>query len=274
MSKAKIILISVLIGLIAFVAILFGTVFCLRHQEIERIGEFSVEISNQDIISTAGFKKGGSIFMLDKEKATQNIEKSYPEIKVVQIRTVSINKIQIVIKQREKMFYYATEENYYILDEECKILEILTLEGELNTEPTDLIKIDFSIDFTNLQAGDFASSDYNRNLTQNLYIAIITNVTKQSGENEDYYTREDMKNSIKSVSLSQASTLKENYTRLILLTRTGETLDIAKPEDNLCEKINICYSAINKLKSEGESNFTIKIYLDKDGNQKLGYSLA
>ena len=51
-------------------------------------------------------------------------------------------------------------------------------------------------------------------------------------------------------------TLENN--KLIITTRENITLEILKPNSELINKINICFSAINELNPEQKQNTTIK----------------
>ena len=129
MKKGAVITLSIVALILVLTGVLFGAVFCLRTQKVVVLGETPVTISKEDIVSAAGFKKGESIFLLDKEKAISNIEAKHAEIKVVQIKTTSVTEIEIRIRARHKMFYTTFGENYFILDEDLKVLDIISSEA-------------------------------------------------------------------------------------------------------------------------------------------------
>jgi len=85
--------------------------------------------------------------------------------------------------------------------------------------------------------------------------------------------RNEMISSIEKISFGEGFSLNEGYTRLIIKTKTGVEMDIYKPEQNLAEKLNICFSTYNDedFTSEQKTQGVIKIYLDKFGNEKIGY---
>ena len=108
MSKKRIIILSVLLGIVTLLIILFGVVFCLRKIEISPLSaeeyplymyqinekgnvdtddngkKIQINLTNDMILKAAGLKKGTPIFSVNKEKAKNNIEKTYPSLKVVQ----------------------------------------------------------------------------------------------------------------------------------------------------------------------------------------------
>lgn len=278
MSKAKIILISVLVGLIAVIAVLFGAVFCLRQEEVViTTNEANIEINSEQIIKTAGLKHGTSIFMLDKESAINNIEKSYPYLKVVQVKTVSVVKIQIYVRSRVEMFYANNLNKYYVLDEELKVLRVLEtgfdegIEDELNSLIE--LKLDNLGITSNTVAGDILSTDYYRQVMSNLYTSIYKTVKldiNSDGETE-YLSRADITNLIDSVEFDVGYSLDGEYVRIILHMNSGVKIDIGKPEENLEYKINFCFSAYNKLTETEKQSGRIKYYYTADGTAKAGY---
>ena len=116
MRKGSVIALSIIALLLVTAGVLFGAVFCLRSQSVKVVGDSPITISKEDIISTAGLKKGQSIFLIDKEKALNNIEAKFPYVKVIQIKTTSLTEIEFVVRARHKMFYAEDDTKYYIMD--------------------------------------------------------------------------------------------------------------------------------------------------------------
>ncbi|MBO5954666.1 MAG: FtsQ-type POTRA domain-containing protein [Clostridia bacterium] len=270
MTKKGIIWLSILVFIIVLIGVLFGTVFCLRSQSVTRMGDTPIEISNEEIIKTANLKNGQSIFMLDKDQATKNIETTYPYVKVVQIKTTGVTKIDIVIRARHNMYYTEFNENFYIFDEELKVLAINTaIDDAPAVEPTNLTHLENGVlNITSeTKAGDFVGTDYEVQVAQQLYIAMVTTVTKPEGDGEDstevYFTRADFVDMIRDVEFEEYST----FNKIIITTKHGVKLDIENPTSNLQNKINICFSTIDYFLNSAEvgtqekaTKGTIKIY--------------
>lgn len=278
MKKSGIISLSVIVVIIALIGILFGAVFCLRTQNVTFLGDGAVAIDKEDIIKTAGLKKGQSIFMIDKEEATNKIEAKYPYVKVIQIKTTSLTEIDIRIRARHNTCYTKHENNYYIMDEEFKVLNILEAsdETEESNEPTNLIHIEENVLNINssTEVCDFVGSDYQKNLMYEFYTSMITTVTKTEGEGEEkielFFTREDVCDMILDIQFEDFQT----YQKIIISTKHGVKLDIENPSKNLQNKINICFSTIDQFltdENDKEKSGTIKIYYDLDNNQKCVY---
>ena len=278
--KAKIITISIVLSVLALILILFGAVFCLYKQDVVFIGERTLnttEISNQDIIESAGFKKGRPIFSLDKETASNNIERDYPYLKVIQINTVSAIRIEIDVRERYEMYYTYSDstKKYYVLDEELKVLR------STDVEPNDITKLESTIlgedtiDIlgitSNTVVGDFLSNENYRSITYELFVSIYNTVMIDDGGNDRYVDREDIKSLITNLQFAKGYTLHEEYDRVIMQISNGFTIDIAKPQDNLEYKVNICFSAMDTLIENGESSGTIKYTYLEDGTERINF---
>jgi len=165
-----------------------------------------------------------------------------------------------MVRKRYEMFFVKDNEKYYILDEDLKVLRITDHE---KPNLTELNISTLSIN-SNIQAGDFVGTKELSKITYNLFVGLYT---------QALLNREDIPTIITTVSMQEGVTINESYNRLILQTSKGVKMDIYKPEVNLAEKINICFSTYNSsnLTEEQKQQGTIKIFLDENGNQKIGY---
>ena len=278
-KKAKIITIAIVLSILALILILFCAVFCLYRQDVVFIGERNntVKITDEQIIETAGFRTGRSIFSLDKDKAIENIEQTYPYLKVVQINTVSAIRIEISVRERNEMYYAADEinQNYYILDEELKVLQITDFEPTGITKLESSLLGDTNIDILgitgNTVVSDFIANTHFRSLTDNLFVAMYNTVMIEEDGVDRYVTRDDIKTLVTYVQFARGYTLQESYDRIIITTSRGFIIDIGKPDSNLENKVNICFNAIDALIERGESGGTIKVtYLD-NGEERYNF---
>lgn len=267
--KAKIIIWSIVSAIVVLTAILFLGVFRLNEQNIVRVGEVSA--TDEQIVNASTLKKGDYVFMLDKDKATASIEKQIPNIKVVQIKTTSVKTVEIVVRERAKVFYKSVNNNYYLMDEELKVLGISTniedVVGLIKIEETEQSKI-LSID-EHTMITDFVGGD-NTEIFYNLYISLYRTATKIVDGEKVYLTKPEINDLIYSVEMQTGDTLQESYKRLIIKTNAGVTFDISKVETGLLEKINKCITAY----SSGNYDTTkgvIKIFYHADGTEDFDY---
>lgn len=263
--KKKIILISIVSGLLILLALLFGVVFCLYNQTVEVVGE-NLNVSNEKIVEYANLKQGQSIFALDKEKAISNIEEKEPYIKVIQIKTVNLNSIKIVVRKRVETYYCQVNDNFYYFDEELKVLKIST------ETPVGLIKVDNDLlELENKQVCDFVSGKLSKSLAYNAFVALMSVCQEDVDGQAEYYSREQVCDFIENISIEKGYTLDCPYNRLVLTTSYGVKFDIGKPEDDLTNKMNMCFSAMQNLDEEKKISGRIKISYLENGEQHFGW---
>lgn len=269
MTKTKIISLSIITIIVATITILFAAVFRLRKLNVVIVGETPITVSREEIISAAGFKKNEAILMLNKEKAITNIEQKYANIKVIQIETTSVNSINIKVRARHEIYYTKLAENFYIMDEELKVLRIV----ERESEPIDLIYIKentLKLDSSTLVC-DFVGSKLQEKVYNDLFEAMYTTVTKTENEERLFLTRQEICNMIEMVKMENYDTTN----KLIIKTKYGVVLDIEKPNKDLQYKINICFSAVNQYIKEGNNKYTsgtIKLFYGLDNQLQFVYN--
>ena len=260
MSKGKIITISIFSFIVLLGIVLFSFVFCVRKQTVNFTSEML--ISEQEILTTANIKNGNAaikhkipyLVFLNKEKATQNIETKFPNIKVIQIKTTSLIAVEFIVRERYGLYYIENNENYYVLDVDLKVLEITEI------QPTHLTKIETPLNTNeDIKISQFLGTKNQQSISSNLFIAMYSAVLTT----ENNQARIDMANLIKSVNLDDS--------KLTITTREYVKLEIAKPNSELTNKINICFSAIDKLTDEQKNKTTIKILYNSDETEYKGY---
>lgn len=265
MKKVHIILFSILGVLLIITGVLFGAVFRLRSIDVTIADGANLSINEQEIIELTEFGDKAPIFTIDKDKAIKNIESQYPKIKVIQIKTTSVMSVEIRVRERIEMFYAKyNDSSYYILDEELKVLRLDSV------EPSNLIDIsgDYLAINDNTKQCDFLSTEEVRNVTYNLFVSFITTVDYNG---QPVLSREKVCEMVQKVTFTTGYTKHEQYTKLVLTLRDSVKVEIAKPESNLQEKINICFSAYEDLTQDKKVEGTIiKYYLTEDGDEKVG----
>ena len=90
-NKKLIISLSVVLGIVLLLIILYFTVFTLKSVEVDFRNESHIysEESKQSIAEDSIIKKGSSIFTLSKKTITKTLEKNNPYLKIINIETVS-----------------------------------------------------------------------------------------------------------------------------------------------------------------------------------------
>ncbi len=255
--KRTLIISSILIILVVLSVVMFNFVFCVRNVSVSYLSE-GITYAKDDIIRDSKIEKGTSTLMLDKDRAIANIEASFADLKVVEIRTTNLMSIDVRVRARYATYYVERTvdevSTYYILDEELKVIDI-------STSIPSLIRIDIEIN-KDIELGDFILKN-NKESLLGLFKAVYT--TKL--DSKDKLAREEMVQLIESINFDKEYTLLGNYDRLVVRLRTGITFDIGKPNEDLEEKVNICFATAEKVDN---TKGVVKVYFDK--NDKLCYA--
>lgn len=301
MSKKRIIILSVLLGIVTLLIILFGVVFCLRKIEISPLSaeeyplymyqinekgnvdtddngkKIQINLTNDMILKAAGLKKGTPIFSVNKEKAKNNIEKTYPSLKVVQIRTVSAIGIEIKVRQRVGMYYMQVDTEFdsnigfYVLDEELVILDKLGIgyDEEVKENYTKLVLSDDSV-ITRRPYYDKLSTTTIQNYSSNIFNAVCSAVTikQEDGQfkvtNETgakFIERDTYSKVINKITLSKVvvddrfTEQAKNLYWVTMQIKDGENvryIQIYRPDKDLLEKVNLSFSALSKLTEDND----------------------
>lgn len=253
-KRSVIITTSILLSIIALVAILFGFVFRVRNINVVCADDFKYKEQINLLIKDSKIKKGSAIFALDKQQAINNIESNYPYAKVENISISSFVSVKINLSNRQPMYCVAEEDKYYILDEECKVLDITSD----NTIASNYILLNSVINIgQEVVVGQFVENKYT-STCKNLYYALYSSAVLNIGEDNDgdgnpdakYLEREDMCNVISSISFTTIDELDGKTTKLIINTNPtdyGVKIEITNPSENLDLKINMAFSAFREL---------------------------
>ena len=257
-KRAVIITTSILAGLIMIVTILFGVVFRVRDIQIVCDDEFYYTAQIDDILLSSKLKKNVSIFDIDRKKISTNIETNYPYARVQGINLDSFTKIKISLGNRTPLYYFVENEICFILDEDCKVLEKVTLQ-EYNDNNYKYILLNnvFSAD-EDIVPGHFIDGKY-ASICDDLYNALYSSamIEKDDGEGgfkATYLDREDMCDFISGIAFNQSYELKGKVDNLIITTSFGVKMSIIEPQNNLNDKINMAFSAFRVLQQRDRAN--------------------
>lgn len=127
--KKTIISFSIILGVVLCFVILNFTLFALKTVEINFKNQPMIftEESKSSVANNESIRIGSSIFSLSKKNITNQLEKDYPYLKVINIETVFPNKIIIHCAEREETYAVkASDTKYFICDAEFKVLNIQT----------------------------------------------------------------------------------------------------------------------------------------------------
>lgn len=112
-----------MIVLIAVIAILSFTLFSLKSVSVDfRTSMEGLSISSEEIIEAGQFNNT-SVFFQKKSKNKENIEKTYPYIKVINIETVFPASFVVHVAVRQEVYAIEQNEKVFYLDETLKVLK-------------------------------------------------------------------------------------------------------------------------------------------------------
>ena len=279
MTKKKLVtIISILFGIIVLNIVMFGFIFRLKNQKVVVVGGCEISIQESEIIEIANIKNNSSTFLIDKDKATENIELNFPDIKVIQIKTTGIQSIEFVLRARHATYFIENYTSYYILDEELKVLKVIQKLDNPNYNSGNLIRIESDeITISSfVKAGNFIGTEVQQQIYESFHNEILNVAIKQVDNEEKYFERQDVLDFVTAVKYEKLN----SYDKIVVKTSDGVKLDIENPSENISNKINICFSLIKKFKIEDANknseeqrfkNGIIKIYYDLEDNYKAIY---
>ena len=269
-KRSVIITTSVLVGIMMIFTILFGVVFCAWNIDLVYQDDFVYKNQTSEILTASKLKKGSSIFAIDRAEIANNIETSYPNLRA-SVNLTGLNRVKITLSNRTPLYYFVQDAVYYILDEDCKILDITT-----NSSVADkYIKLENNFSATeNTIAGQFVGGKYSAVCTElfkAMYMFLGEDANNDGVLDSDTITRDDMRDVIESVKFSKAIDLHGEVDKITLQTTYGVKINIIQPEVNLGLKANKAFSALRTLSSANRASGNINVIYDydQDNNQSI-----
>ena len=258
-KRAVIITTSIIVTIISVFAILFGVVFRVRKIDLDYDQDFLYKAQINDILNEGKIKKNTSIFKVNRSEIASNIESAYPYARV-KVNISGLTEVKITLSNRAPLYYFVQEGVYYILDEDCKILEIST--ESQDAQGYILLTDVFSVSDTTT-VGQFLTNKYTSACAQ-LYKSIYSNAMLNLGNDSDsdgvadnqYLSREDMCNVLTNIKFDKVSELSGQVDRVLITTSYGTKLTIVEPQQNLDLKVNMAFSALRQLILNDEANAT------------------
>lgn len=247
-KRAVIITSSVIVAILMTLTILFGVVFRVRKIDVVKANNFYYSVDADEILSASKLKKNVSIFDINKDEIIGTLETEYPYARVG-FNLTGFTSVKLTLSNREPIYYFVQEGVYYILDEDCKILDFSTNISVVE----NLIRLENIFSATeNTKAGEFLNNKYS-SVCNNLYSAIYTNATIEEFDDErgeyiqKYLDKKDMAEVVSSIKFSQVDELNGRMDKLHIITTYGIEMTIIEPQKDLDEKINRAFSVFRTL---------------------------
>lgn len=252
-SKRLIVLLSVLAFLTVLIVI-NSTLFTLQKVSVNWLTtKYMIDLNGtKDYNITDKVEIGGSIFMVQKDEISEQLEKEFPYLRVVSIETKFPNKLVIHSAERESLYAVSMGNNTYaILDEMGKVLAKSSYQkifagDDLGTRP---ILIDFESVSTNekdYEVGQLVKSDYVKYILSSLSYSL----------REARYTPSTSKGVLKSVNVVSQG----NSSCVNIQTRSGMVMSIDDFEDYTTSKLLLAFERYNALHIDGVVDATIEVW--------------
>ena len=117
--------ISIAILVVGLLFLFSFTIFAVRYVEIDyKTNKVNITKSDDEIIASADFHIGGSVFFHGKSQYIENIEQADPYIEVINIETVFPSKFIVHIKERLEVYCFKSQYGYFVCDEKLKVLKV------------------------------------------------------------------------------------------------------------------------------------------------------
>ncbi len=250
-KKNKIITIFVsVLAIIVLLVVLSSTLFAVSSVKVEFQSSKNIlaSVDETEIAQSANIKKGTNVFLIEKSKAKNNLEKAYPYIKVLNIETKFPNKIVIHAVERDEVFAFQTTNKYYVTDSDFKVLRIV--EGEFESLTTNAIKIDY--DGEGAQVGEFLATD-------NKFLTLKT----MENSNYQNFSKEESSIALSSF-LATYKSVEVFDEKVVMNTFLGVKVCVYSPDFKQQEKLKMATIKLDSLTDEQKHQGVISIF-QKDG---------
>ncbi len=262
MKKGLVITLSIILGVIALMLILFWTLFGLSSVTVEfHSTTKNLAVSEKEIVEAGQFRMNACVLFESKTKSIENINnyssqnKNFAYLRVVNIETKFPNKYIIHVVEREELFAIKNDvtNKFFVCDRDLRVLKIV---DTFSSENNNAILLDgVTISNKSASVGDFLSVKEEK--IKDFYSAMLENNRSFS----------EQISSFKSIKLSNStdSVTNKTYTDLSIKTFSEDEFVLKNIDFALSEKIQKLFavqSSLFSLASDSSGNM-----LDKDGNK-------
>ncbi len=161
MSKKAIISLSIVLGIVAVILILFWTLFALSTVTVNyKTTTINLNVEDEEIVKAGEFQFGACVLFDGKNKYIENINnyvsqnENFAYLEIVNIETVFPNKYVIHIAEREEVFAVSFDGQTLICDDDLRVLKILNEEYE-STKENPILLENLEIENQEIKVGTF-----------------------------------------------------------------------------------------------------------------------
>ncbi len=263
MSKKAIIILSVCLGVVAVVLILFWTLFALSSVTVKfHTTTKNLTLTETEIVEAGDFSYGACVLFDGKGKYINRLTEKVQEnenfayLEVVNIETIFPNRYVIHVAEREEVFAYQNGSDVLILDDDLRVLRKESLvngESYISNKENAIELKNLNILNENIEVGDFL--DVEQGGVLNLYNAFLSNNR----------TLEEQKGFVKEIELgvNHVEVTDRDYVSARFVTHNGREFVINNIDFALANKIQLMFALDSALYNQIDQDGFI---VDADGN--------
>ena len=253
-SKRLVVFLSILAFLTVLV-VLSSTVFTLQKVSINWMTTKVEMVGIKDSSITDIVPTGASIFLVDKEEITKDLEKEFPYLRVVGLETKFPNRIVVHTAERESLFAINMSDDngtryYMVLDEKGKVLRktnsSIFAGEELGAKP---IKVSFV--GANVNADDYVVGEEVKDMPLKDLLTRLSYTMREAGHNPT-----TSKGVFTDISIVYAGNEKE----INFKTRNGMVISLKDAEHLTTDKLLLGLTIYDKNQQSGVVEGTIDVW--------------
>lgn len=262
MKNKRLIIVLCVLAFLTVLIVINSTLFTLQNISVNWLTSKCELTGVKDYDIVGKVSKGGSIFLVDKEEISENLEKKYPYLRVVSIETKFPNKIVIHSAEREALYAIKlSDSEYAVLDEKGKVLSLESdkilagTDGDLGNRPIKVVfNSNVSINAKDFEVGKMVGQDYIGSLLSTLSYSL----------RESNYTPTTSKGVLKEIEICQKldTVTGQPISVISFVTRNGIELEIEKFENKTTDKLLMAFARYDTLQSQGVVSCRINVFED------------
>ena len=225
MKNKRLAIFLIIFVFLAVFVVLSSTIFSLRYVEVRFLSTTNILLDKEtEIVNSGKFRYGESVFLSTKSNYVNNMEKSNPYLRVVNIETIFPNKFVINCVERNECFVIKLSSNKYaVADEHMKVLKILNTYQNNTSNAIEVLNSELSTQ--TVTEGDFFA--INDNYFETLFKCF----------REWHIEYNEVKARVKSIQLNY-----EKTGQLLINMHSGVQIVVENSTSQLSDKLNLAFS--------------------------------
>lgn len=246
-NKTLAIVLAILFALVLVVALgqsvfRVGNVELVSHTTTNHLSS----LNESAVLESSKLNKGKSVFLLDRDSYTENLEKNQPYMKVLSIEVVWPNTVKFHYAERVELYAIALNDGgFAYVDSEFKVLKVNKTPFVSNQQNCILLDCGFDKSSTEIVPGTF--------LDKTMFSDFL-------GLGDAYGDMGYSLAQMKSMVLSITNETNEDGHTTVLQTSLGVKIQILNSAFYTSQKVTLAYSMLETLDASEYSSGTIYVF--------------